>query len=105
MTEELQRIKFAKQYLKLPKNANGMKAKLLLAHKTLLEKQNPWLLEYDTTASDGSNYELPETGEELFLLFEAEDGTIFTTLRPFNPRKEAYYRALVGKQLEIVVEQ
>lgn len=101
---DLPKIKFNKQYLKLPKNANGMTAKLLLAHKTTLEKQNKWFLEYDSTAKDGSHYSFPEKGDELLLVFEAEDGSIFTTLRSSNPRKDGYYQSCVGKLLELLVE-
>lgn len=101
--EDMPEIKFSKHYKKLPPDANGKLATLLDVHKIMLQNQTEWLLKYDTEAQDGSFYELPKQGEYLFLLFELENGCLFTTLRRWMPAKDAYYRSLKGKFLKVVI--
>jgi hypothetical protein len=88
------KIKFSKEYRKLPPDANGRLARLLFVHKIKLENQSEWFVKYDTESIDGSHYELPKKGDYLFLLYELTDWTV---------EKEKYYRSLEGQFLEVVV--
>jgi hypothetical protein len=97
------KIKFSKEYRKLPPDANGRLARLLFVHKIKLENQSEWFVKYDTESIDGSHYELPKKGDYLFLLYELTDGTMFTTMRRWTVEKEKYYRSLEGQFLEVVV--
>lgn len=96
-------IKFSKHYKKLPSDADGRFARLLAVHKVSLQHQAEWFLKYDTEAVDGTHYPLPKQGEFLFLLFELENGGLFTTLRRWTCQKEGYYLGKIGCSFEVVV--
>ena len=100
----MKKIKFSSKYLKLPDNSNGKDAQLLYAKRISLADQTEWFLRYDTTQVGGSIYPLPKKGMYILLLFKAEDGAIFTTLRRSTPLKWEYYQKAVGDYFEIVIE-
>ncbi len=97
-------IKFSKTYMKLPANANGKTALLLHAVPIELGLQLGWLLDYDTTATDGSKYPLPATGKHILLLFICE-GSIFTTIRRYTTEKYLYYNENTGKDFKIEINE
>jgi hypothetical protein len=96
-------IKFSNFYKKLPTNTNGKIAVLMYATEIELGKQVGWFLDYDTTTIGGSNYQLPQVGRYILLLFLCE-GTIFTTLRRSTPEKLRHYFTKVSQEFKVVVE-
>lgn len=80
----------------------------LMALTNLLDETTPHeLLEYDTTATDGSRYELKE-GNYIQLVFLGNFGIPFCTIRTdrigYNgmESKYDYYRKHIGETFEIV---
>lgn len=104
-------IKFSHDYEKLPENAHGKEAELLLAEEIRLEDQTEAFLKYDTRtdASDDAEenekyYKLPNKGEFILLVFCC-NGTIFTTLRRSTPQKLGYYKSQVGDFFKIQISE
>ena len=62
-------------------------------HKTFIE--------YDTTRANGEAYTLSK-GKHLVLLFRDKTGNIFTTVRPWKPEKEQFYKNKRGKEFRVV---
>lgn len=87
-------VRFSHKYHKLP---DGIKsARLFAVERIKLECQTKAFIDYDVTF-EGGRYQLPEAGDFLLLCFIADTGAFFTTCRPWDAEKEAYYRGLVGK--------
>ena len=99
-------IKFSKEYKKL---YGQKKAVLLAVARIKIDRSGKWdkLLEYDTTAIDGTRYEI-KPGNYIQLVFCGDEGIPFCTLRSDKPAlngmkgKYEYYYDLVGEQFEIV---
>lgn len=98
-------IKFSKEYNKL----HGQVSAELLAVKRIKIDTNldSDLLDYDTTAIDGSRYNL-RNGKYIQLIFLGNKGIPFCTIRSDKPAlngqkaKYDYYSEKVGTQFEIV---
>lgn len=65
-------------------------------------------LEYDTAYIDEQtgekkNYPLRKGTSYIFLLLQAENGLLFTTLRSWDSNKLQYYRNLEGETFQIIV--
>jgi len=97
-------IRFSKSYRKLPPEANGKIAILLVAQPVMLENQTKHFLDYDTLAKDGTRYELPAKGQYIVLGFSCA-GTFFTTIRRFTPEKWKYYEGSVQKEFLIEIKE
>lgn len=97
-------IKFSKNYKKLPEKANGMFAILRFALPVFLEHQTKHFLEYDTVATDGTVYELPERGQYIILGFTCA-GCFFTTIRRFTQEKFDYYAKNVEMGFKIEINE
>lgn len=102
--EKTKEIKFSHNYLKLPLNTKT--AKLLYVLSLQLEKQTKEFLQYDTAffnskTKELDHYPLPKKGEYLLLLFFADCGAFFTTLRRKTPEKEKYYMKSIGEIFKI----
>lgn len=117
---KIPKIRFSHDYAKLPALANGCNYLLTevikIDRKELLDN----FVAYDTKVR-GKNeyYELPKglllilgfvrnTDEIVEPIFYAEGRSIkvlYTTVRRWTPRKEEYYRSLVGKKLEVVIDE
>lgn len=98
-------IQFSKEYNKLH---GQITAELLAVRRIKIDETTPpELLEYDTTATDGTRYEL-ENGNYLQLIFLGNLGIPFCTIRKDNPAingqktKFEYYSDLIGKVFEIM---
>ena len=95
-------IKFSHSYFKLNRIPNGplgtvtpVKSATLIKAISLMLKDLPdSFIAYDTAYPDG-NYPLKQ-GKYLLLLFLTNE-FLFTTLRPYNPQKEIYYRGKEGQ--------
>ena len=75
-------IIFSKEYIKLH---GQTKAELLSVRRIRIDEKTPdELIEYDTTAIDGSRYELKK-GDYIQLVFIGNLGIPFCTIRTNNP--------------------
>lgn len=99
-------IRFSKEYVKL----HGQKKAVLLAVARIrIDRSGKWdkLLEYDTTATDGSRYEI-KPGNYIQLVFCGEEGIPFCTIRSDKPAmngmrsKRDYYTERIGQDFRIV---
>lgn len=96
-------IKFSHRYPKLDVLAGtNNEARLLDVHPVQLELLSPDFLDYDTAIEGGGFYPLPTKGRFLMLIFARPDGIgLFTTLRRWTPKKEQYYRGLIGQRFTV----
>ena len=58
-------------------------------------------IDYDTTYGNNEQYELPK-GRLIILVFKDLLGYVFTTIRRWTPKKEAYYKEQMGEYFEVV---
>lgn len=101
----MEKIKFSKEYVKL----HGQKtAELVDVRRITIDDSTPKeLIEYDTTATDGTKYKLG-TGKYLQLIFVGDKGIPFCTIRSDKPAyggmksKADYYIERVHREFEIV---
>jgi hypothetical protein len=95
------KIKFSHKYKKLSllKGWICESAKLLEVLNVELAELSPEFIDYDT---DGI-YPLPKSGRYMMLIFQKEDGNIFTTLRRFTPDKYSYYNGAIGQEFEVEI--
>ncbi len=97
----MNKIKFGHNY---PKSCKQTKARLIEVN--YLTKINNDLKEYDTLWDDNGDigyYELPP-GLKLQLVFIGNKDIPFCTIRKQTPKKETYYRNLIGEWFEVVVD-
>jgi hypothetical protein len=97
-------IKFSNYYEKFPKGLNfGDGVQLLHVFVEDSSNLKHDFLDYDTIFinEDGSSgrYSLPN-GKLLVLLLRNKKN-VFTTIRRWTPKKESYYRGIVGSTLEV----
>lgn len=98
-------IKFSKEYVKL----HGQRfAKLLAVYPLHLNIETyKELIEYDTTATDGTRYPL-KSGKYIQLFFAGDKGIPFCTIRSDKPAmngmksKWDYYTERIGQDFAIV---
>ena len=97
------KIKFNGRYLKLinPITLKWYKYAILLeAIPYYYEDLSSIFNQYDT---DGSDYILNTSGECIILIFQAKYG-MFTTVRELTQTKLKFYRARVGENFKIIVD-
>lgn len=105
MRVDMNQIKFSKEYKKL----HGQNCAMLLAVLpiSLDIKQDKELIEYDTTAVDGTHYPL-KSGSYLQLIFVGDKRIPFCTIRSNKPAlngmksKYEYYKEKIGQEFRIV---
>ena len=109
------KIKFNHHYLKLDFLYDliyDKKTYLIGVSKVHIERLPQDFIRYDTAyrgqkvESGGfytELYPLPEKGTYLLLVLFTYDN-VWTTLRKWTPEKEKKYKALVGQEVEIVIE-
>ena len=98
-------IKFSHAYHKLMVNGHVCrKAMLLQVLSVTLDQLSKEFIDYDT---DNGKYKLKHDTLWLMLIFQKEDGHIFTTLRQqfsnYGHNKEAYFQSLIGKEFEVII--
>jgi len=94
-------IRFSHNYTKF-RGRRVTEANLLEVLTVELKDLSAPFLEYDTAHKTG-NYPL-KNGRYLLLILEAR-GLIFTTLRPWNAKKEEYYRSGIGERFTIEISE
>jgi hypothetical protein len=94
-------IKFSHRYTKMPQDLSN--SFLLDVWVKNLEDMSEGFLNYDTQYSGGW-YPLPKKGKFL-VLFIRTGYSIWTTIRRWIPRKEQYYRGLIGQEVKIVIQE
>lgn len=97
-------IKFSHEYIKMPDEVKeSMLIEVLNVELSELSKE---FLNYDTEATDGSTYKLPESGAYLLLLlYDQTNCELWTTLRRYTPEKEKYYRGEIGNLFKIEIKE
>lgn len=99
-------IKFSHKYLKMPKELEDFNTYLIQIFVIDYKELSESFIEYDTTYADSSSmaqYELPKTKLLVLLLLTSDH--LWTTVRRWTPRKEQYYRGLIGQEIQINVTQ
>jgi hypothetical protein len=93
-------IKFSHSYQKLK---GDKKAKLLAIFIAEYSELSSSFLEYDTRYFDDGElkYYFLTDGKYLVLLFQGNQGNLFTTVRSYTDKKSAYYKMNVGQWFEI----
>lgn len=100
-------IKFSNEYYKIP--TISLKGTVLLqVLKTHFNELSEDFIIYDTSYFDVEKrtirrYPLPKT-DLLILLLKTKD-KLWTTIRRWTPRKEIYYRKLMGCEVDILVKK
>jgi hypothetical protein len=93
-------IYFNDEYPKLWGQEFGELIFIKVVNKSQLSKN---LIEYDTKKSNDNYYDLPD-GELIQLFFIGNHGIPFCTLRKYSKDKHEYYKGLIGKVFDLVVE-
>jgi hypothetical protein len=99
-------IKFSHHYLKLPDRVKSAQLlQVLCCYDTEL---SPAFIDYDTVWFHDDQkefYQLPK-GRLLLLLFrDADSLQVFSTVRPWAPNKERWYRNQQGIFFDVVVSE
>ena len=96
------KIKFSHHYQKMPAFLFG--TTLIQIWVTDLSELTNRFIEYDTMILGGQDfYKLPAKGK-FMVLFLCTGTTLWTTIRRWTPRKETYYRSLIGQEVEIEID-
>ena len=100
----MQTITFSHRYDKMPTNAALSHSTTYLSLVLVVQREelSERFVAYDT-AYDGGNYPLPKG--KLLLLCLVTANLLWTTVRRWTPRKEAYYRSLVGQPVRIEIAE
>lgn len=102
----MRQIKFSHRYEKLGEIKNHSKVVLMQVINFPHDLLSDSFIEYDTMYLDEDinehHYNLPKT-DLLILIFMADNGGLFTTIRRFTPDKFAYYKSLENEELELVI--
>lgn len=99
-------IKFSHHYPKMPENTR--RTRILQIFLCDRKDLGELFVNYDTAYSQGF-YELPK-GKLIVLLLQSIGngmffGDLWTTIRRWTPEKELYYRGLIGKEVEVVIDE
>ena len=90
-------IKFSRVYRKFPSTDDP--SVLLQVFAVDRKELTASFVSYDATDENGELYELPSRGLVLVLLLYQEcNNHLWTTIRRQTPKKEAYYRSMIGKE-------
>ena len=93
-------IKFSRVYRKFPPDDDP--STLLHVFTVDVTELSPAFIDYDTTDEFGDKYPLPKSGLVLvLLLYQSCNRHLWTTIRRQTPRKEAYYRSMIGKEFSM----
>ena len=101
----MNKIKFSHKYYKFPTAyKESQLAQVIVIDESEISQT---FRMYDTSFRDGNKegmYPLPK-GKILLLLLIANKGHgwLWTTIRRWTPEKEAYYRGIIGQQVEIII--
>lgn len=103
----MNQIKFSHIYNKFPPNWNTEATMLLQVFITDKKELSEDFIRYDTGyatfAKAAEYYPLPEG--KLLVLMLLTGKNLWQTIRRYTPEKEAYYKSLQGRAIEIVVVQ
>ena len=100
-------IKFSHKYHKLLRIdcKDGHEARLLHVFEENFKNIKRSLSQYDCLYPQGS-YQLPKSGKCLVLLFQHQDGQLFTTIRTaFPTHKVDYYKGAVNEIFKVSIEK
>jgi hypothetical protein len=99
-------IKFSHKYYKMPEDVtNASLIQVFLCDRKDLSSD---FIAYDTgyenEYGDYNEYNLPK-GKVMVLLLRSNTGKerLWTTIRRWTPRKEEYYKSMVGEEFEISI--
>ena len=101
----MKKIKFSHEYPKLWKQTQ---AELIAVRLLDVDDIHDDLKEYDTLFDDNGyidHYQIPKKGQLIQLIFYGNKQIPFCTLRRYTKEKLDYYKSLIGKQFEIVIEK
>ena len=110
---EMQTIKFSHEYYKMPQFINEKTSSTIIigVEKQRIEKIDSTFLHYDTVFNIRGGVEeyfpLPKKGDVLIIFlfsFNLGERHIWTTIRRWTPRKEAYYKDLIGQRVRIEIK-
>lgn len=97
-------IRFSHRYEKMP--AYLYHTKLMQVFVSDSAALSPLLINYDTIYLDHGiyrHYELPKGKVLVLVLITGHTGTVWTTIRRWTPKKEAYYTGLTGQEVTIAI--
>ena len=101
----MKKVKFSHWYFKFPQFRLD-ETYLLGVSICNLEDLPEYFIDYDTKyvkGLSGGFYPLPEKGKYMILFFFSGSDELWTTIRRWTPRKEKYYKSLIGQRVEIEV--
>lgn len=101
-------IKFSHLYFKMPESFffkdRETKSFLIGISVCDISQLPKEFIDWDTAYDSGNNvshYELPQGKVIVLVIFTEQE--CWTTIRSWNPNKEAFYRNLIGKEVKIEV--
>ncbi len=106
MPKTVQTIHFDNNY---PKLFNQKHAQLLMVINEfsgeVLKNKFPDFVRYDSIRDDGMMYAIDKSEKYMLLLFRGNSGSIFTTLRKYNPENAEKYNNAIGEIFKIEIEE
>ena len=103
----MKKIKFSHNYckfgIKIPKTAilrEAFRVKKDTLHKDFIN----WDTAYWGSESRIVEHYSLDFKDAIILLFNDENGKVWTTIRRWTPRKEEYYRNARGEEFEVIVD-
>ena len=101
MKNKLPEIKFSHRYKKMPLGVDTFCESIVLdIEVTHFDGLTLDFIKYDTEY-DGGFYELPKT--KLLVIQILTEGIRWTTVRRWTPKKEKWYKSLIGKEVKIII--
>lgn len=102
------KIKFIHDYYKIPAKFRGTNTYILGLQVCELRDLPDAFIFWDTRYGN-KNYILPKGKLMIITLFTYNEGAalsqLWTTIRRWTSKKEKYYRGLIGKEVEIIIEK
>lgn len=108
--KKLPKLKFSHRYKKfgwIITPAKPINVKLLQIFKTHYNDLSESFKLYDTTYKEGYGinvYKLPQTELIVLILGYEYSFHMFTTIRRYTPEKYEYYKRMIGRLFELVVD-
>jgi hypothetical protein len=100
------KITFTKWLQKLVGIDTSQPVTLIHASHTRISRLSGEFLRYDTKFSgERGFFNLEGYDHIILLLFADRDGSLFSTLRPYNEGKLNYYQNSIGQPFEVVVRE
>lgn len=99
-------IKFSHRYEKMPKKIGSAfcSTQIVEIRVKEIKELHGIFIEYDTCKLNGTYYELPKEGKVIIIYMVSTPCNLWTTIRRWTPKKEEYYKSLVGKEVDIEVK-